>query len=90
MAFLLDNGANIDYLELVNPDSNPCRVTALHRAVEGGDAEHVWFLLERGARTDINRAFGFHASRSRTAFRSRRNGRNLGQSIREKDNKLSP
>jgi ankyrin repeat protein len=62
MAFLLDRGADIDLLE---PDTeiegHPVTFhtgTALHRAVESEDPEHVRFLLRRGADRSIRGVTG--------------------------------
>jgi ankyrin repeat protein len=58
-AFLLDRGANIDLIEPeFDPEGNPRQVpywtvTALHRAVQSEDLEHIRFLLRRGANRHI-------------------------------------
>ncbi|KAH0555920.1 hypothetical protein GP486_006133 [Trichoglossum hirsutum] len=71
MAHLLDSGVDINRLQNVrDPDAaTPLTGTALHQAVERGDAERVRFLLQRGANRDVKGFQGLTALEAAEAMR---------------------
>lgn len=64
MAFLIDQGADIDRVEKDHLEPLAMTVyagTALHRAVDGEDAERVRFLLQKGANRHVKGLKGLSA-----------------------------